>query len=227
MFFAWPGGILERSRLAEAELRSELIAEVEGRAAAARPQAPVPDLDIVAFTRARVEPMVGGLFPREEQDAVLSVLERSVVVLTPVNIADVIRDGDWLHTTWHLANLYLNCKILCNRIGDDDGARCGRTGDDAGPLPDAGWDVDRDSSRGSVSASRRTIESVRVLPSIDVLPTMDNSLFLATSCVNGAGQTDRHQTRLNARTFDSACSFARMPATCLPHTSNATRFSLS
>jgi hypothetical protein len=28
MFFAWPGGILERSRLAESELRSALVAEV-------------------------------------------------------------------------------------------------------------------------------------------------------------------------------------------------------
>lgn len=33
------------------------------------------------------------------------VLERSVVLLTPVNIADVTQDGDWLHTAWHLANL--------------------------------------------------------------------------------------------------------------------------
>jgi hypothetical protein len=94
MFIAWPGGILERSRLAESELRSALVAEVERRAAAARPQAPVPALDLVAYTRGRVEPMVRGLFPRGEQDAVLRVLERSVVLLTPVNIADVIRDGD-------------------------------------------------------------------------------------------------------------------------------------
>jgi hypothetical protein len=62
--------------------------------------------------------MVGGLFPREEQDAVLSVLERSVVLLTPVNIADVIRDGDWLHTTWHLANLYL-ASVGAELLGPD------------------------------------------------------------------------------------------------------------
>jgi hypothetical protein len=118
MFFAWPGDILGRSRLAESELRSALVAEVERRAAAARPQAPVPALDLVAYTRGRVEPMVRGLFPRGKQDAVLRVQERSVVLLTPVNIADVIRDGDWLHTAWHLANLYL-ASVGAELLGPD------------------------------------------------------------------------------------------------------------
>src|ERR1035437_4101618 len=39
---------------------------------------------------------------------------------------------------------------------------------------------------GSVSASRRTTESVSVLPELGVLPTVDNSLFLATHRVKEA-----------------------------------------
>ncbi|MCP3104548.1 hypothetical protein LZ198_37365 [Myxococcus sp. K15C18031901] len=64
-------------------------------------------LDIVALTRRKVEPMVRGLFPALEQGAVLSLLEKSVVILTPANIAQVLRESSWLSTAWDLANLYL------------------------------------------------------------------------------------------------------------------------
>src|SRR5450759_5321124 len=89
-----------------------------GGAAAAPPQVSVPELDLVAFTRARVEPMVRGLFPRDEQEAVLGVLERSVVLLTPANIADVLRNGYWLHTAWDLANLFL-ASVGADLLGPD------------------------------------------------------------------------------------------------------------
>jgi hypothetical protein len=118
LFFAWPGDVFERSRMAETDLRSALITEVERRAAAAPPQVSVPELDLVAFTRARVEPMVRGLFPRDEQEAVLGVLERSVVLLTPANIADVLRNGYWLHTAWDLANLFL-ASVGADLLGPD------------------------------------------------------------------------------------------------------------
>jgi hypothetical protein len=42
-----------------------------------------------------------------EQGAVLAVLERSVVFLTPDSIEQVIQTIDFLHTGWDLANLYL------------------------------------------------------------------------------------------------------------------------
>jgi len=51
--------------------------------------------------------MVRGLFPRREQAAVLGVLERAVVFLTPDAIAAVLREARWPGTAWRLANLYL------------------------------------------------------------------------------------------------------------------------
>ncbi len=51
--------------------------------------------------------MVEGLFPAAERDAVLALLERSVVVLTAGNIEHVLREQRWLHSAWDVANLYL------------------------------------------------------------------------------------------------------------------------
>jgi hypothetical protein len=62
----------------------------------------------VSFTRRKVEPMVRGLFPGREQEAVLGVLERSVVVLTPDSVSGVLERVRWLHTAWSIANLYLS-----------------------------------------------------------------------------------------------------------------------
>jgi len=66
------------------------------------------DLDVVALTRGRVEPMVRGLFPRAEQGLVLELVEKSVVFLTPDTIGDVLRTESWPRTAWNLANLYLD-----------------------------------------------------------------------------------------------------------------------
>jgi hypothetical protein len=78
----WPGNIIERSRRAHHELMQALVREVMRRAKTR----PAPDLaqafDSVAFTRAKVEPMVSGLFPRGERQAVLALLERAGVFLT-------------------------------------------------------------------------------------------------------------------------------------------------
>jgi hypothetical protein len=52
--------------------------------------------------------MVTGLFPEAEREAVLSLLERSVVFLTVDNIEKVLLGQMWLHTAWSLANLYLS-----------------------------------------------------------------------------------------------------------------------
>ena len=48
--------------------------------------------------------MVAGLFPLNEQAAVLAMLERSVVLLVPDHIASVLRSMPWLRTAWSLAN---------------------------------------------------------------------------------------------------------------------------
>jgi hypothetical protein len=75
------------------------------------PRAAAPDalrgLDVKAFARAKLAPMVRGLFPRSEQETVLDMLARSVVFLTPENIEPILRGLRWPGTAWTLANLYL------------------------------------------------------------------------------------------------------------------------
>lgn len=114
----WPGNVFERSRRAHDELTQALITEVTRRVGTQ----PVPELaqglDGIAFTRAKVEPMVCGLFPRAERQAVLSVLERAVVFLTPANVERVLRDQTWIGTAWRLANLYLG-SIGAEPLGED------------------------------------------------------------------------------------------------------------
>ncbi len=107
-FDAWPGGnFFERARVGTRELQDALIEEVRRRAGNVRTPSAIAKLDLVRFTRGKVEPMVKGLFPRVEQETVLAVLERSVVFLTPKTIEAVLRNEKWLSTAWDLANLYL------------------------------------------------------------------------------------------------------------------------
>ena len=114
----WPGNIIERSRRAHDELIQALVSEVTRRAKTR----PAPELaqgfDGVAFTRAKCEPMVWGLFPRVERQAVLALLERAVVFLTPANLELVLRHQRWLGTAWDLANLYLG-SIGAEPLGED------------------------------------------------------------------------------------------------------------
>jgi len=104
-FPAWPGNIIERETKAGEDMLMALAAEVKKRSGQFH-TAPFPS-DLVAFTRKKVEPMVRGLFRRDEQETVLAVLEKSVVFLTPVNIEQVLLGSTWLHSAWDLANLYL------------------------------------------------------------------------------------------------------------------------
>ena len=103
----WPGNVIERSRRAHDALIQALVTEVARRAKTR----PAPELaqgfDGVAFTRAKVEPLVCGLFPRAQRQAVLALLERAVVFLTPANVEPVLRHQPWLGTAWDLANIYL------------------------------------------------------------------------------------------------------------------------
>jgi len=106
---AWPGNnFMECARLARGDLESALIAEVRQRSGSWRPPKAIRDLDVVAYTRNKVEPMVRGLFSRAEQDVVLSLVERSVVFLTPDNIEAVLHEEmRWPGSAWDIANLYL------------------------------------------------------------------------------------------------------------------------
>ena len=114
---AWPGDFLERARRQHAELRGALIEEVR-RLATGRSHEPVPANVGVDYTRAKVEPMVRGLFPRADQDAVLATFEKSVVYVTSDTVEPIILQQMWDRTAWNLANLYLlsvGAKLLGKR----------------------------------------------------------------------------------------------------------------
>jgi hypothetical protein len=61
---------------------------------------PVPELDCVAFTRAKIEPMIRGLFRRPEQDTLLAALARSIVFLTSANIEQIRRAPGFHNLAW-------------------------------------------------------------------------------------------------------------------------------
>jgi hypothetical protein len=104
----WPGNLWDRAKKGHEDLLDVLVMEVRRRADG-RTHAPVPaDLDLVSWTRFKLKPMVRGLFHAAEHEAVLSLLEKSVVFLTAANIETVLRGQSWLHSAWDLANLYLS-----------------------------------------------------------------------------------------------------------------------
>ncbi|QRK08630.1 hypothetical protein JQX13_00070 [Archangium violaceum] len=103
---AWPGDIMERGRRQHADLRGALVEEVR-RLAKGHSHEPVPANVGVEFTRAKVEPMVRGLFTRAEQDVVLATLEKSVVYVTRETIEPLLLNHSYDRSAWDLANLYL------------------------------------------------------------------------------------------------------------------------
>lgn len=117
-YAAWPGNLLERAQRAHDDLRGALVAEVRRLADGHGVPEALAELDVVPFTRRKVEPMVRGLFPRVEQETVLAVLERSAVFLTSANLDEVLRGTRWDSTAWDLANLYL-ASVGAELLGED------------------------------------------------------------------------------------------------------------
>jgi len=97
---------MERANHAHEDLRGALVRTVRGRAEGLT-HAPLPEGDTVSLTRAKVEPMVRGLFPRAEQDLVLATIERSVVFVTSSNIELLLNERAFDSSAWTIANLYL------------------------------------------------------------------------------------------------------------------------
>lgn len=107
-FLGWPGDdFMACAQHGHAALLEALISLVRKRTTHATVPTALANMDVVTWTRAKVEPMVRGLFPRHEHETVIDVLARSVVFLTPANIETVLREMRWLGTAWDLANLYL------------------------------------------------------------------------------------------------------------------------
>ena len=115
----WPGDFVERGRRQHADIRGTLLDEVR-RLAKGRTHEAVPDNVGAPFTRANVEPMVRGLFPKAEQDVVLATLEKSVVYVTSDTIESIILSHGWDRSAWDLANLYLLSVGAELATNDDD-----------------------------------------------------------------------------------------------------------
>ncbi|MGC4068699.1 MAG: hypothetical protein QM784_29415 [Polyangiaceae bacterium] len=117
LFAPWPGEMLARAKVAHTALRSALVAEVRRREGHVKlPVAPHAD-ELRAMTRKRVDAMVRGFFPRIEQEAVLSLLERSVVFLTSDSIERILHEESFGSSAWTLANLYLT-SVGAESLGD-------------------------------------------------------------------------------------------------------------
>lgn len=116
---AWPGAsIMERAQRAHTDLLEALLAEVRLRAHGCRQGAPEELPDVTSFVRRKVGPMVRGLFPRAEHEAVLTLVENSVRFVGPATIEQIIRAQSWPRTAWNLANLYLG-SVGAELLGPD------------------------------------------------------------------------------------------------------------
>lgn len=103
---AWSGDFVSREKRAYDDCLRALCQRVR-ELAGPTPGRKGPGIDSVALTRGRVAPMVFGLFPRTEREAVLGLVERSVRFLTAETIEPVLLESRWLRTAWDVANLYL------------------------------------------------------------------------------------------------------------------------
>jgi hypothetical protein len=117
LYAAWSGDFMERANRAHEDLRGALVRTVSGRAEGLT-HAPLPKADTVSLTRAQVEPMVRGLFPRAEQDVVLATIEQSVVFVTSANMETLLLGRAFDHSAWTLANLYL-ASLGAELLADD------------------------------------------------------------------------------------------------------------
>ena len=105
---AWEGSNhIERMNRGEEELMTALVNEVRRRTEHAAMPKTLKGVNLADLGRRRAEPMGRGLFPKAEQEQVISLLSSSVVFLTPGNVEAVLRNCSFLHSAWTLANLYL------------------------------------------------------------------------------------------------------------------------
>jgi hypothetical protein len=108
LHLAWPGdSIVARGCNGNKAIRNALIAEVIKRTPHAETPEQLVNLDLAAFAEQKIAPMVRGLFPADEQGILIDMFSRSIVFLTPDNIASVLMEVPFASTAWDLANLYL------------------------------------------------------------------------------------------------------------------------
>ncbi|MCP3997068.1 MAG: hypothetical protein GY722_18715 [bacterium] len=108
IFADWPGDhLLDRCKSGSRALADALVAEVSRRTQDRDTRGLPKRLELRTFSRAKVGPMVTGLFPAKERDVILDLLADSLVFLARDNIEQVLHETRWPHTAWSLANLYL------------------------------------------------------------------------------------------------------------------------
>jgi len=101
----------------ERHLRKALIDEVRRRERGRRQSQVPPDLDVTAWVRRKVEPMITGLFPSAEREVMLGVAERSIVFLTRETTHQTLRETGYLESAWTIANMYLY-SLAAPMLGD-------------------------------------------------------------------------------------------------------------
>ena len=111
-------GYFERAKAESAVLRQALIDAVAQRSTHAIVPKTLENLDLVAFTRAKISPMVSAFFVKDEQEIVIDKLSQSTIFLTPNTIESVLRDTQWHSTAWKLANLFLE-SVGSTMLSDD------------------------------------------------------------------------------------------------------------
>jgi hypothetical protein len=112
-----PGSLMQAIRAYDRHLRDALLAEVQRREAGGHETALPVDLDLVAFTRRKVTPMIHGLFSATEWPVVLAVAEQSIVFLTREVVHRLIHDLDYRRSAWTIATIYLRSLGLASLDG--------------------------------------------------------------------------------------------------------------
>jgi hypothetical protein len=108
---------LDAARQGTHRLQAALVEEVLRRSKGVECRVDLPK-DLARWTRDKLTPMVHGLFGSDERSVVLEMFERSVVFLTPQNIAGALEKETCLSTAWDLANLYL-CSLKLPALSED------------------------------------------------------------------------------------------------------------
>jgi hypothetical protein len=105
---AWAGhDFFTRAHTADRTLRTALADEVRRRTITQSPPSLPPGSQAGPFVLRKVAPMVQGLFPANERQAMLDLFEKSLCFVTHENIDQLLSETIWLSTARQLTNLYL------------------------------------------------------------------------------------------------------------------------
>ncbi|MEQ9322915.1 MAG: hypothetical protein RIF41_27365 [Polyangiaceae bacterium] len=116
--------MMEAFRRYDEVLRHALLDELNRRAANHRGRRLPQGFELSEFVRRKVGPMVAGLFPRREHEAVLASLDKAFVFLTRQATRQVVLEASYLSTAWTVANIYL-ASIGAECLGEGDWAVVG------------------------------------------------------------------------------------------------------